>query len=184
MNVAEKAMEHVVPEDILDILDEVGDNVNAATITNIQFAGVDQDISERQGIEEDCFDTLHSKKIPKKPILKETRHIISVAKGSKKKLTTSLTLELSLSTSGNFYKKADLGFKASAKKTVEKGEEFSGPPESSKDNCREYYERSYDEEGQWKQWYTDSSGYTTKSTSGTYQEPLKFNEFNLDVTEY
>lgn len=109
--------------------------------------------------------------------------VISVAKGGSKKLTSTWKTSVSASVTANgvtaSIAKAALGLTAKIEKTYSKSESFSGPPESSKYNSREYRVKFYESSGTWKG-TSHSEGFNSVSVSGTWKEPHSYAEYSKD----
>ncbi len=109
----------------------------------------------------------------------------SVAKGEE----TTLTEEFSASLSGNFtgspYESSQLGVSGTITGKYAKGTKYSGPPESSPYNSRQFWLRFYEERGnytQYKDYYNaeDSAYLFTTSTSGTYKKATTWASYSID----
>lgn len=64
-------------------------------------------------------------------------------------------------------------------KTYTKTQSFSGPPESSAYNSREYRVKFYAEKGTYKGYYITDMG-RGPSVSGSFKNPLRYAEYSID----
>ena len=109
----------------------------------------------------------------------ESYFITSVARGQAINLSTEfhVTAKIQL-TSGQPYVQGQLG--SSLSYTIKKSETFSGPPEGSQYNSREYRLRIYRRTKQWNQIEYTYGGAYCGERSGTMTEPTKFARYSID----
>ena len=104
--------------------------------------------------------------------------VISVAKGSQKSLTEtwkqSLAAEVTHSDAN-----LGLGLNSTITKEYSKTEVFSGPPENSVYNSREFRIRFYADKGTYTGYYETDMGRGT-NVSGTFKNPLRYAEYIID----
>lgn len=104
--------------------------------------------------------------------------VISVAQGS----TVSLTEKWSSSLAAEAtHSDAKVGLKLNGTITKEysKSQTFSGPPEDSKFNSREYRVRFFADKGTYEGYYETDMG-RGPSVSGSFKNPLSYAEYKLD----
>lgn len=111
----------------------------------------------------------------------------SVAKGETVSLKTEYTGVLKGKISGQYFKKSNIGAEITIKGKYSKGTKYSGPPESSKYNAREYRMKFYQEVGTYKQVADKVTYYglhiekTEKvSKTGSYKKPTKYVSYSID----
>lgn len=108
------------------------------------------------------------------------KFVISVAKGSTKKLTSIWKGSLSATCSITEVKRSlELGL--TIEKTYSKETTFNGPPESSSYNSREYRVKFYEDRGTFKETLriTDM-GQKLPDRSGTWTSPVSYAEYSVD----
>lgn len=107
--------------------------------------------------------------------------IISVAKGATKSLTSTWSSTISSSVSGTAYASVSAGLTSSITCSHSKTETWSGPPESSSYNCREYRVKFYRYNGTWLQEATGWPSGHTSYYNGTFTEPSRYLEYSRDL---
>ena len=115
-----------------------------------------------------------------------TYFVTSCAKGSSETLTTEFTRTISSSvklTAGNAGKPtaAELGISASVTAKITVSRTFSGPPETSPYNSRQYYIRFTGDTGTWSAqtvWQTNPAN--RPKISGTWLKPTSWAEYSVD----
>lgn len=118
------------------------------------------------------------KKITKSSYVIKDAFVISVAKGSK--VTLSQTWSESVSASVTHAEaRTALKLNGTITKTYTKTQSFTGPPESSSYNSREYRVKFYVEDGKYKGYYITDMG-RGPSISGTFRNPLKYAEYSIN----
>lgn len=106
--------------------------------------------------------------------------VISVAKGSTKKLTTTWKKSLSPSCSISALK-SSLSLAGTIERTYTKEVTFAGPPEGSKYNSREYRVKFYENRGTFIETQRmDDIGHKLPDRSGTWTSPHSYAEFSID----
>lgn len=118
------------------------------------------------------------KKITKSSYVDKDSFVISVAKGSKITLSETWSESLSASVTHAQAKKS-LKLNGTITKTYTKTQSFSGPPESSAYNSREYRVKFYAEMGTYKGYYITDMG-RGSSVSGSFKNPLRYAEYSID----
>lgn len=119
-----------------------------------------------------------SKSITRSRYISKNVFITSVAKGSKLTLGTKFTASLSASVTHKQAKTA-LGLNSKITLTISATKSFSGPPESSQYNSREYRVKFYAEDGTYKGYYITDMG-RGSSISGSFTNPLDYAEYSVD----
>lgn len=104
--------------------------------------------------------------------------VISVAKGSKVTLSETWTQSLAASVTHKEAKNA-LKLNGTITKTYTKTKSFSGPPENSAYNSREYRVKFYADKGTYKGYYITDMG-RGPSISGSFKNPLRYAEYSID----
>ena len=118
------------------------------------------------------------KKITKSSYVIKDAFVISVAKGSK--VTLSQTWSESVSASVTHAEaRTALKLNGTITKTYTKTQSFTGPPESSSYNSREYRVKFYVEDGTYKGYYITDMG-RGPSISGSFRNPLKYAEYSIN----
>lgn len=108
----------------------------------------------------------------------KTDFIISVAKGQKTTLTRSKTSSISPSITGGA-SISDLGLKGKISKTYTVSHQFSGPPESSKYNSRNFYLDHIINKGTYTAIRKYPGGPRMK-VSGRFSEPVRLYSYSKD----
>lgn len=111
--------------------------------------------------------------------------IISVARGETDKLSTSWSYTISSSINGEVFDKAKLNLSGSITASYTKEYVFTGPPESSSKNCREYRVKFYREDGKYIQrhlvyYWPSGELYGIESHGGTFKNPTKYLKYSVD----
>ncbi len=121
---------------------------------------------------------LTEKKTTQTDVLAKNKFVISVARGATK--TLSKTWSGSISPSCSFkaaFSTLELG--ATITRSYSKSETFSGPPEGSPYNTREYRVKFYEDRGTFKGYYVSDAGNQQKK-SGTWKSPSYYFEYSVD----
>lgn len=104
--------------------------------------------------------------------------VISVAKGSNVSLSQTWSQSLTASATHSDAISA-LKLNGSVTKTYTKTQSFSGPPETSAYNSREYRVRFYADRGTYEGYYITDMG-KGPSISGSFKNPLYYAEYSID----
>lgn len=167
-----------VPESVL--LDLQSEHPDALQITIYEYSDVSEPISPPVvpayvsrviNIEKTTLQT---------NVLVQDEFIISVAKGQTVQLDSSITYELKADVSGKA-KISELGLTASIKKTFTTSVSWSGPPESSSANSREFRIKFYENRGTYTGVYQfGPTGMGFEEVEGTWSEPSKYLQYSID----
>lgn len=113
-------------------------------------------------------------------VLKYDYFVISVARGSTKKLTTTWKKSLSPSCSISALK-SSLSLAGTIERSYTKEVTFAGPPEGSKYNSREYRVKFYENRGTFTETQRiDDVGHKLPDRSGSWTSPHSYAEFSID----
>jgi len=112
----------------------------------------------------------------------------SVAKGQTVTLSQTYKASLTGSYSGSIFDSSKLGVNLTIEGTYQKSTTYSGPPESSSYNSREFRTRFYEERGNYVQRATKVTNYgqgvvinEPVSSSGTYKKPVSYANYSVDT---
>lgn len=108
------------------------------------------------------------------------KFITSVAKGQKKKISTSFSLSCSVGASASYYNLATVKSELGAKMTFSVSNTFSGPSNKSKYNSREFRVKFYSQKVDVTQ---KVKGWPSKHTTTykfTYNRPTKYLQYSID----
>lgn len=110
--------------------------------------------------------------------------IISAAKGETVTRSTTYVGKLTGSITGQYFKKSELGIKASVSYTVSTEKKYKGPSENSKYNAREYRVKYYRQDGEFTQreycYRPNGSLYGIRHRKGSFKEPTKYISYSKD----
>ncbi len=113
--------------------------------------------------------------------------ILSVAKGQKKTLETTLTFSFKGSIKGSTLKKSDINAEVTISGTFKEGDTYDGPPEGSPFNSREYRIKFLGETGNYTQTQLVTTYLTGQiisqkvlSEEGTYEKPTDSISYSVD----
>lgn len=122
--------------------------------------------------------TITSKTTTKSNYVDKDVFVVSVAKGSKISLTEKWSASLAAEAT---HSDAKVGLKLNGTITKEysKTQTFSGPPEDSRYNSREFRVRFYADTGTYEGYYETDMG-RGPSVSGSFKNPLKYAEYTID----
>ncbi len=109
--------------------------------------------------------------------------VTSVARGQTQTLSSSWSSTLSCEISGDI-SSASLGITKSITKSYSKSDTFSGPPENSYYNCREFRVKFYENRGTYtavlNSRFPGTSIYIKINESGTWSEPTYYLAYSVD----
>lgn len=122
-------------------------------------------------------------------VLAKDEFKFSVARGEEVTLTQAYEGSLKGTISGIPFNKGAIGAEITIKAVYQKGTKYSGPPQGSIENCREFRMKFYEERGTWKQIKESYSVVTNKligseTKTGTYKKPTKFLSYSIDRIVY
>ena len=128
-----------------------------------------------------------SKSVTQSDVLVKDEFKFSVAKGEDVTLSQTYTGSLKGSISGSPWDKGAIGAEITITAQYTKGTKYSGPPESSIYNTREFRMKFYEERGTWRQIRDAISTITqeviaTETKTGNYNKPTRFVSYSLDKT--
>lgn len=131
----------------------------------------------------DKYETEKTITVPERVI--DDKFVISVARGENISLSSSWSSTLTSSISGSYFDKANLNIEASITASYSESYSFSGPPEESRSNSREYRVKFYQKDGTYIQrhyvyYWPSGDLYGIQSKSGTYTLPTKYLKYSID----
>lgn len=128
-----------------------------------------------------------SKSVTQPDALVKDEFKFSVARGEKVTLSQTYTGSLKGSISGSPWDKGAIGAEITITAQYYKGTIYSGPPESSSYNTREFRMKFYEERGTWKQIREAISTINqeviaTETKTGSYNKPTRYLSYSIDKT--
>lgn len=160
-----------VPQEVID--DLVAENGEDSVITIWKYEEATPEPMPRA-----TMFFLESKTVTESKALEGDYFIISVAKGSKKTLSKKFSKTLSASCSESVAK-ASLSLGSSITAEYSTTYEFSGPPENSTSNSREFRVKFYEDRGTFTG-ILDFELMHSERVSGTWTSPHSYTEYSID----
>lgn len=118
------------------------------------------------------------KKVLRKDVFAADKFMASCAKGQTLTIKKDITAKLSATADGNFMAKVGLKLNGDLSYTISEGTTLSGPPETSKYNCREFRCSFYQNEGTWERW--GILGGIPYYFCGNFTEPSMYESYSID----
>lgn len=122
--------------------------------------------------------TITSKTITASNYIDKDVFVVSVAKGATISLTEKWSASLAAEATHSDAKEG-LKLNGTITKEYSKTQTFSGPPESSQYNSREFRVRFYADKGTYEGYYETDMG-RGPSVSGSFKNPLRYAEYTID----